>query len=720
MNLIAQLNLTAWFSDNFGYVAAGLVLLIGVAVGLPDLLRLSPRRIWAIGSVGFRESMRRRVLWVTPLAMLGIVAVTQLSHPVDEQDAIRQATKYCLFATGLVVVVATLILACTNLPKEIDNRVIYTIVTKPATRLEIVLGKVVAFARTSAVILLVMGVFSYAYLHVNAAQLASSVQGRLKSLPPADPARPTLQRYADDGLLLARTYVRGEPPKWGETPPMQMYAAAPQPGDKFRWVFGKEEMNVIFPFRLPDAYSAKPDLLLEVRIRAGVKQPRALTASELRERGDRGEKEKPTTRTSAGGVVETLPPRAKVTVTLLDGDAFTAATAAELIDPMHPVDAEAMKRGDFRNANRIPLEPVGGDVSEARVVVPSNVLQRIRNSLPADATGDRRLYVQVTGSTTATQYGFAADAVEVRAIVPGVTPPPVLPTAGPDGKPLPPAFRGRNSSANNQQLRGDADPAEAPVAVFAFDDAPVPAGGDDVDFEFRARIERSGVDSSQSENNTEMEITVRNKRSGYAAPPVRVMPDAERPATFRAPRAAVDGGLFEVLARCRTPGHFVGVRPGSVAMIAATQSFAANLTKSLTILWLLSVLVVIVSIFCSTFVSWPIAVVLSLVILLGRWCVAQLGEQTAPAQIATELFGSGANNVGTRVFTDTVTALNKMLTILSKVLPNLDYFRVTADIERGVSIPLATVLDPLRVIGGYGVPILLLSYLFLRKKEVAP
>ena len=139
------------------------IVLVGLAVGLADLLRLSPRRVWAIGSVGFRESIRRRVLWVTPLAMLAIIAVSQLSHPFDEQDAIRQTTKYCLFASGVVVVIASLILACTSLPKEIDNRVIYTIVTKPATRLEIVLGKTLGFACTSAMILLVMGLFSYGY-----------------------------------------------------------------------------------------------------------------------------------------------------------------------------------------------------------------------------------------------------------------------------------------------------------------------------------------------------------------------------------------------------------------------------------------------------------------------------------------------------------------------------------------------------------------------------
>src|SRR5207244_13489152 len=61
--------------------------------------------------------------------------VAQLQQPLDEQDAIFQTIKFCLFATGLLLSVTAIILACTNLPREIDNRVIYTIVTKPATRL---------------------------------------------------------------------------------------------------------------------------------------------------------------------------------------------------------------------------------------------------------------------------------------------------------------------------------------------------------------------------------------------------------------------------------------------------------------------------------------------------------------------------------------------------------------------------------------------------------
>ena len=85
-----------------------------------------------------------------------MVVAPGVGEPFDEQDAIRQTIKFCVFATGLVVAMTTIILACTNLPREIENRVIYTIVTKPATRLEIVLGKTLGFAGTSAVILLII------------------------------------------------------------------------------------------------------------------------------------------------------------------------------------------------------------------------------------------------------------------------------------------------------------------------------------------------------------------------------------------------------------------------------------------------------------------------------------------------------------------------------------------------------------------------------------
>ena len=146
LNLLAAETLFQWISDNLILAIGVAIVVLGMGIfGIPDLMRFSIKRIWAISGVCYQESIRRRVLWIIPLAILGLVIVVQLQQPIDEQDAIRQTTKFCLFATGLVVVISTIILACTNLPREIENRVIFTVVSKPTTRLEIVLGKINLF-----------------------------------------------------------------------------------------------------------------------------------------------------------------------------------------------------------------------------------------------------------------------------------------------------------------------------------------------------------------------------------------------------------------------------------------------------------------------------------------------------------------------------------------------------------------------------------------------
>ena len=55
--------------EHLGWIVGGAIVLLGVVLGLPDLLRLSPRRVWAISSVAFSESIRLPVLsgltWIT-------------------------------------------------------------------------------------------------------------------------------------------------------------------------------------------------------------------------------------------------------------------------------------------------------------------------------------------------------------------------------------------------------------------------------------------------------------------------------------------------------------------------------------------------------------------------------------------------------------------------------------------------------------------------------
>lgn len=700
-------------AGNFGWIVAAVIIIVGLALGWQDLLRFNLKRIWAISSVCFRESMRRRVLWVTPLAMLGIIAVSQLSHPSDEQDTIRQTTKYCLFASGIVVVLTTLILACTSLPKEIENRVIYTIVTKPTTRLEIVLGKTIGFARTSAAILLVMGLFSYIYLQINAAQLTSSIRSTLAVLPASDLSRDTLQHYLDEGLLQARTYVLPDPGGWGKVPGFQMYAKAPDPSDKYTWIFGEKEHQVFFPFEVPEDIMRHSEAHLIFKIEVASKQPRALNKREIE--GESAADPSATTRATTRSN-ERRPGPAAISATVLNEHGFAAVPPNMLIDAVHTKNTQVREPTEFQNANSLILEPrTTNGVGHATLIAPAKSVQEGIGAIPAAPDGSRRIYLMVTGVTPGTLYGFTPDSVTLTAEV-----------FDPQGQPiylnlkgLPPVYRGRLSTKQNQQLRGDPDRAEAPVGIFEFRDPDFAVKGQSVPFEFRSKIER-GDDASESTDATRVEITVRNLKTGFKSDPITIMPDSDRPTFFSAPAKAVQGGDFDVLMRCESDGHYVGLRTGSLSVASSTQSFAFNLIKSLFILWLLSILVVIISIFSSTFVSWPIAVILSLVLLLGRWCVTQLGTPSTPAQMISDVLGNKADPVASRVLTDTMGALNHLLNLAGKVLPDLDQFRVTDDIERGVTIPWHDLFDPLLVLLTFGTLLLILAYIFLRQKEVAP
>jgi hypothetical protein len=133
-------------------------------------------------------------------------------------------------------------------------------------------------------------------------------------------------------------------------------------------------------------------------------------------------------------------------------------------------------------------------------------------------------------------------------------------------------------------------------------------------------------------------------------------------------------------------------------------------------------LVVIVAVFTSTFLSWPIAIVLTLGILLGHWGVEQLGDALNPGvgrSVAQDL-GFGRNAAQSHVVSASVDALAKLATVVSTVLPNLSKFPVMDDITRGVSIPPRHLMESISVLIYYGFPMLVLSFIILKNKEVAP
>jgi hypothetical protein len=102
--------------------------------------------------------------------------------------------------------------------------------------------------------------------------------------------------------------------------------------------------------------------------------------------------------------------------------------------------------------------------------------------------------------------------------------------------------------------------------------------------------------------------------------------------------------------------------------------------------------------------------------------VEQLGDALNPGvgrSVATDL-GFGRDAAQSQVISTSVDSLAKMLTVVSGVLPDLSKFPVMDDITRGVSIPPRALLDSITVLLYYGLPMLVLSFIILKNKEVAP
>jgi len=682
-----------------------------------DIRRFRMRRVNAIAGVCFRESIRRRILWITPLAILGVVVVSQLQKSADDQDAIRQTTKYCLFISGLIVTIAALILACTNLPKEIESRVIYTIVTKPTTRLEIVLGKVVGFAAVSALILLIMGVFTWAYLRIDSAARLAHVRNDLATGDLSPGLRSTYNHYATAGLLSVKSL---------EMPASLEESSRIPDNSGIHWLAGRtmqyypatfalSEDDIKSMLGLFDPANGPPGGIgIAINLHVQKHEPNADDKYQLKE-GTFPREVDPNAlvngpRLPTTGPVHDLSLIPQIAVQIMDENGVNLAKDELNLEMHWP---------------KLGPDPKYQDELHVFLPVPKNVLVAMFDP-PSGVKPLRKFGVEVQGVTPTMEYGVDADSVQLLLLrgpkVAGAIKPQSWEGAGTKFEPKIYARLGRTG----MQIKGAA--GGGPVGIFRFNHADVPSDPNSkLALQVRVILDRSGdLDANQNVASA-ITVQVHNRSSGEESPVVTLEPETGLARYVDVPQNVVAGGDFDVYVRGLTPGQNVSLQgptanTPSIALATADHSFNFNLFKSLFILWLLSVLVVTVSVFCSTFLSWPIAVVLTLLLLLARWGVDELGDS---------LSVSGLRSVPRDIFNVTdpapATALTDSLQVLTdilrngvRILPDISQFPAFEDVERGVDIKGAKLRGALTETFGYGIPILLLTYLILKRKEVAP
>ncbi|RCS46054.1 ABC transporter permease [Bremerella cremea] len=159
----------------------------GTAVkAVPELLSISPRRVWAMTWLAIQEAIRKKVLIIFAIFLLVLLVAGWYINPSAEQPVRLYLTFVLTFPKWLVLLLV-IGLSVFSLPDDIKNRTIYTIFTKPVLPSEIFLGRLFGFVAVGTGVLVVMAVLSYVFLlqglrhthYINANDLVPGENGTL-------------------------------------------------------------------------------------------------------------------------------------------------------------------------------------------------------------------------------------------------------------------------------------------------------------------------------------------------------------------------------------------------------------------------------------------------------------------------------------------------------------------------------------------------------------
>ncbi len=151
--------------------------------GIREILFVSPRRVWAIAQLVIRESIRRKALLVfvvfALLFMFGSWFLPTSSERTDMQAVVH--ITFVLKAITWLTIPVVLLLSCWGLPQDIKQRSLHTVVTKPARRSEVVMGRILGFSAIGTLILGVMAVAGHVWIK---RQVPAEAQAELVSRVP--------------------------------------------------------------------------------------------------------------------------------------------------------------------------------------------------------------------------------------------------------------------------------------------------------------------------------------------------------------------------------------------------------------------------------------------------------------------------------------------------------------------------------------------------------
>ena len=133
--------------------------------------------ILAIAKVTLKDALRKKVLFTILFFAVLLSVAAGFLPSVRPDDQVRQMVKISLAGMGFFGMVVAIFLSAPSLPDDISKKTIFTVMTKPARRWEIIAGKIVGLGYVLAIMLAIMGAAAYICIAAWGAKLSTGGSG---------------------------------------------------------------------------------------------------------------------------------------------------------------------------------------------------------------------------------------------------------------------------------------------------------------------------------------------------------------------------------------------------------------------------------------------------------------------------------------------------------------------------------------------------------------
>jgi hypothetical protein len=136
------------------------VLLVALGVLVCALLLLmlfeAEGPVWAIAKLSFKEAIRSQVLWIFLIVFLPFLFPLQWFSSAKPADEMRATTSLITVILSMLVLIPAVLVTSFGIPNDIKNLNIFTVVSKPIERFEIVLGRFVGYVALMTLVMLAL------------------------------------------------------------------------------------------------------------------------------------------------------------------------------------------------------------------------------------------------------------------------------------------------------------------------------------------------------------------------------------------------------------------------------------------------------------------------------------------------------------------------------------------------------------------------------------